>query len=329
MDVENFGEIIERLRDILSEGVRLPNEILRQSEILPSVDSGRRESDRSIHFTHGDRNGNLVEVYASTLKALAGRTISQSSRFQERCRTCINRNKDFDKRVESEHLKDLKCAINPSYAMSGAGECADFVEDTAPKIAPCPIEPAPDEQVCHLMSLLVAAIQAIPRVARVEVNCYRGVIGWEYRLQVRKIAGTSRQFFIGARSLTPSTFTAMVNCLTEQLWEGDRPSLSPFIAHPWNRVQASGDCPISISRAEGYLAPSCSARSFVYRKCPHIPVLITPCETIVNGAYEEITVPIEIIELRLDGRSSGFCAKKIAGDGWSMIGPAFLVGGDR
>jgi hypothetical protein len=33
--------------------------------------------------------------------------------------------------------------------------------------------------------------------------------------------------------------------------------------------------------------------------------------------------------LKLDGRSSGFCAKQIAGDGWSMIGPAFLVGGDR
>jgi hypothetical protein len=264
--------------------------------------------------------------------ASTNKTITDSYRLQERCRTCINRNKDFDKRVAPAHLEDLKCAINPSYAMSGVGECADFIEDSAPvsePIAELPQISSGDRSSPSLINLLTDAIRTIPSVRRIDLDGYRSPNGWEYRLKVTKNTGKFEHFILGPHGLNPDTFPAMVNGITASILEGDRPSLSPFTVHPWNRIQVSGDCPISTSRAEEYLAPSCSARNLVYRKHTHIPALITPCETIVNGAYEEITVPIEIIKLKLDGRSSGFCAKQIAGDGWSMIGPAFLVGGDR
>jgi hypothetical protein len=56
-------------------------------------------------------------------------SLSGASPLQQKCRTCTYRNKDFDRPVEREHLNDLKCGINPGYAMTGAGECADFVEE--------------------------------------------------------------------------------------------------------------------------------------------------------------------------------------------------------
>jgi len=62
------------------------------------------------------RRGDLVRAPSATGKLL----------LQEQCRSCRYRNHDFDGMVEREHLKDLKCGVNPSYAESGVGECGDF-----------------------------------------------------------------------------------------------------------------------------------------------------------------------------------------------------------
>jgi hypothetical protein len=238
-----------------------------------------------------------VDILAPSDRSRSG-AITGGYRLQERCRTCINRNKDFDKQVAPEHLEDLKCAINPSYAMSGVGECADFIEDSAPVSEPIAELPQlSNGDRPSLINLLTDAIRAIPSVRRIDLDGYRSPNGWEYRLKVTKHPENSQHFIISPHALNPDTFPAMVNGITARILEGDRPSLSPFTVHPWNRIQVSGDCPISTSRAEEYLAPSCSARNLVYRKHTHIPALITPCETIVNGAYEEITVPIEIIKV--------------------------------
>jgi hypothetical protein len=335
VDLDHFIEEFFVNEHILEQN-EAPNEALRNALRDWFNIHYNRDHARIQDYVEGGYNSHLRmdSVYRDCTGILApsdhgcSGVIAENDKLQERCRTCINRNKDFDKQVAPEHLKDLKCAINPSYAMSGVGECADFIEDSAPvsePIAELPQLSSGDRSSPSLINLLTDAIRTIPSVRRVDLDGYRSPNGWEYRLKVTKNTGKFKHFILGPHGLNPDTFPAMVNGITASILEGDRPSLSPFTVHPWNRIQVSGDCPISTSRAEEYLAPSCSARSFIYRKWPHTPMFAADCDII---EYEEITVPIEIIKLKLDGRSSGFCAKKIAGDGWSMIGPAFLVGGD-
>jgi hypothetical protein len=104
-------------------------------------------------------------------------SLSGASPLQQKCRTCTYRNKDFDRRVPPEHSRDLKCAINPSYAMTGVGECSDFVEESLPA------KQTPSSSV-NLAELFTDTIQAMPEVVNLNVECIETLFGLECRLLI-------------------------------------------------------------------------------------------------------------------------------------------------
>jgi hypothetical protein len=159
------------------------------------------------------------------------------SRLQEKCRTCTYRNKDFDRPVEREHLNDLKCGINPDYAISGAGDCIDFVEEPS-----------------------------TPRL--------RG---------------------------------------------------SSVAQPPFDNIRVTGNCPFRISPAlKRLLSPSSTGQYYCYRNFPPFFGISSSEIPSIDQLSYEVTIPVECIELLVDGESSGFYVKTISGDGWSITGEPFL-----
>jgi hypothetical protein len=135
-------------------------------------------------------------------------SLSGASPLQQKCRTCTYRNKDFDRPVEREHLNDLKCGINPTYAMTGVGECADFTEESSePRIS----EPPQGEMQANLGQLLINAIQAIPGVANINVDYYRNPDGWTTSLLVTTESGQTFEHFITPNQLNPVTLQMAIN----------------------------------------------------------------------------------------------------------------------
>jgi hypothetical protein len=141
-----------------------------------------------------------------------------ASPLQQKCRTCTYRNKDFDRPVEREHLNDLKCGINPTYAMTGVGECADFTEESSePRISEPPspshrtTELVPGEMQANLGQLLINAIQAIPGVANINVDYYRNPDGWTTSLLVTTESGQTFEHFITPNQLNPVTLQMAIS----------------------------------------------------------------------------------------------------------------------
>jgi hypothetical protein len=118
------------------------------------------------------RSESFLAVCNRQMESLRG-----ASPLQQKCRTCTYRNKDFDRRVPPGHSRDLKCAINSSYAMTGVGECSDFVEESLPA------KQTPSSPV-NLAELLTDTIQAMPEVVDLNVECIETLFGLECRLLI-------------------------------------------------------------------------------------------------------------------------------------------------
>jgi hypothetical protein len=177
------------------------------------------------------RRESFLAVCNRQMESLRG-----ASPLQQKCRTCTYRNKGFDRPVAREHLNDLKCGINPTYAMTGAGECADFVEE-------------------------------------------------------------------------PSAPTL-----------GESSVAQP----PFDNIRVTGNCPFRISPAlKRLLSPSSTGQYYCYRKLSYPSVSSLSVPLTLEQLSTEITIPVECIELFVDGEPSGFYVKTISGDDWSITGEPF------
>jgi hypothetical protein len=214
----------------------LGSQVLHSEDIAATIDGSNRVIINPV--SHGHAGTSSPTRYDSQNHGINHDHFAVSyPRLQQKCRTCTYRNKDFDRPVEREHLNDLKCGINPDYAMSGAGDCIDFVEEPS-----------------------------TPRL--------RG---------------------------------------------------SSVAQPPFDNIRVTGNCPFRISPAlKRLLSPSSTSQYYCYRKLSYPSVSLLSAPPILEQLSTEITIPVECIELLVDGEPSGFYVKKISGDDWSITGEPFL-----
>jgi hypothetical protein len=245
----------DRLVRLLENGrITIPDDDIK---IVPAVESACSGDDRTIQIPYDRSHPNHVETMAMLERVTQSTGISptllfdrgsprgdatvysviiddplcpQSTQLKEQCRTCKYRNKDFDRPVRGEHLRDLKCAINPPYAMSGEGDCSDFVEDAAPplSVADAPqalrhriTELPPGEIQVNLEQLLINAIRSMPRVAEIKTENWRTLSGWMAWIRVRTYSAQTIEYTIEPNTLTPSALEDIITFFRERV-EGDR-----------------------------------------------------------------------------------------------------------
>jgi hypothetical protein len=171
-------------------------------------------SDRTVvslpnkTFQGVSRPSSGMNVFDDIRRSLEERGVTRTyTRLQERCRTCRNRNKDFDRQVARAHLDDLKCAINPSYAKDGVGECADYEAE---------------ESVLPILQALINRLQAIPSVQRVDLEYQRGFHQWSYGILVYANGQRMRRFALTEKGVSSATFFTTAEAIVASVMEGDR-----------------------------------------------------------------------------------------------------------
>jgi hypothetical protein len=162
------------------------------------------------------RRESFLAVCNRQMESLRG-----ASPLQQKCRTCTYRNKDFDRRVPPEHSRDLKCAINPSYAMTGVGECSDFVADTTSTLSVADsLQTLPPGEIhVNLGQLLFNAIQAIPGVVSARVEMERFPDGWGYEIRVRTNDPRPLAYRIVPNEFNPVTVEMAIDFFREKILE--------------------------------------------------------------------------------------------------------------
>jgi hypothetical protein len=204
----------------------LGSQVLHSEDIAATIDGSNRVIINPVSHGHAETSSPIR--YDNQSHGINHNHFAVNySRLQEKCRTCTYRNKDFDRPVAREHLNDLKCGINPTYAMTGVGECADFTEDTtSPLNAPDEpqasrhriSEPPQGEMQANFGQLLINAIQAIPGVANINVDYYRNPDGWTTSLLVTTESGQTFEHFITPNQLNPVTLQMAINYFEGNIW---------------------------------------------------------------------------------------------------------------